>query len=195
MNPEILKLTTVVLLLLFTGASCQKDDNFPDPTVKFDFKLLNENSESETVFNEGENFKFFFKINIKDSVWKFYRFVNDDPNFLRVYQVENGNRIDVGKPFKSMWCQAVKNICGYENPYVFEIPWVTEMGGESIPNQDIYPPFCLFNETNPLPKGNYVTFFDEKIEFVRCGNLVDSEYEQVFYSTDMMHFEIEFEIK
>jgi len=35
MNPEILKLTTVVLLLLFTGASCQKDEmEFADESIE-----------------------------------------------------------------------------------------------------------------------------------------------------------------
>jgi hypothetical protein len=39
MKPEILKLTTAVLLLLFTGASCQKDEmEFADESIEISSK-------------------------------------------------------------------------------------------------------------------------------------------------------------
>jgi len=194
MKPKILKLSTVVLLLLFIGASCQKDE-IPDPDVEFEFKLLNEKKEQSIVFDEGENFTFQFNINTNDTIWKFYNFVNKDFNFFRVYRVENGEQIDVGTPFKSYWCSAIYYACGQSNPFLFELPWVTGVGENERPDQSIFPPFCMFYETSLLPIGKYVTFFDDQVEFVRCGEMVDTNYEQFFYTTELMHFEIEFEIK
>lgn len=195
MKSKILKLCTAVLLLLFFGTACQKEEEIPDPEVEFDFKLLNEKGEPSFIFNEGENFTFQFKIITNDTIWKFDEFVNQDSNFFRVYKIENGSQFDVGTPYKSYWCNTIEYVCGQNNPFVFELPWVTGIGENEIPDQSIYPPFCMFNETALLPKGNYVTFFDEQLKFVRCGEIVDSNCEQFFYTTDLMHFKIEFMIK
>ncbi len=195
MKHKILKLSTVILLFAFISTGCQKDEQIPNPEVDFIFQLLDDNSESKIIFNEGENFSFYFKIETNDTIWKFYRLVNDDPNFFRVYRIEDENYVDVGIPFKSKWCLTIKNLCGYENPFIFKLPWETGMGETIIPDQSIFPPFCLFNETSLLPKGKYITYFDEEIEFVRCENLHNLNPGQYFYSTELMHFEIEFEIK
>lgn len=195
MKLKILKLCPVVLLFLFLGASCQKDEQIPDPIIDFDFKLLNEKGEPSFTFNEGENFTFHFKITTSDTIWKFDEFVNRDTNFFRVYQVKDGKQIDVGTPFKSYWCHTIKYECGQNNPFLFELPWETGIGENEIPDQSVYPPFCLFYETTFLPKGNYITFFDDQLKFVRCGEMVDSKYEQFFYTTELMHFKIEFTIK
>ncbi|MGE0020636.1 MAG: hypothetical protein AB7S72_13275 [Draconibacterium sp.] len=195
MKSKIFKLCPVVLLFLFVGVSCQKDEEIPYPKVEFDFKLLNENGEPSFTINEGENFTFHFKIITNDTIWKFYEFVDRDSNFFRVYRVEDGKQIDVGTPYKSYWCNTIESVCGQNNPFVFELPWITGIGENEIPDQSIFPPFCMFNETTLLPIGNYVTFFDEQIKFVRCGKLVDSKYEQFFYTTDLMHFKVEFTIK
>jgi hypothetical protein len=195
MKSKILKLCTVVLLFLFLGASCQKDEEIPDPTIDFEFKLLDEKGEQSLIFDEGENFTFHFKITTNDTFWKFDEFVNRDSNFFRVYRAEDGKQIDVGTPFKSYWCLAIEYVCGQNNPFLFELPWVTGIGENEIPDQSIFPPFCMFKETTLLPKGNYVTFFDDQLKFVRCGEIVDSNYEQFFYTTELMHFKIEFKIK
>jgi hypothetical protein len=195
MKSEILKLSTIVLLLLFLGAGCNKDEQNPNPEAEFYFQLLDKNYESKTVFNEGENFIFSFKIETQDTIWKFNRLVNDDPNFFRVFRIVDGNYINMGKSFKSKWCQPIYYECGHETPFIFELPWKTDIGTNEIPDQNIWPPFCLFNETSLLPKGKYITYFDEKIEFVRCGDLIDTNYEQDFFTTKSMHFEIEFEIQ
>lgn len=53
----------------------------------------------------------------------------------------------------------------------------------------------MFNETEYLPKGKYITYFDDLLEFVRCGEeLEEGFYEKLFYTTELKHFEISFEI-
>jgi|GEM_PF-2558251 hypothetical protein len=61
MKSEILKLCPVVLLFLFLGASCQKEEEIPDPEVEFDFKLVNEKGEPSFIFNEGKTLLFILK--------------------------------------------------------------------------------------------------------------------------------------
>ncbi len=195
MKCNTLKLSTVILLFAFISAGCQKDEQIHNPEVEFVFKLLNDGSESKTVFNEGENFNFYFKIETNDTIWKFYRLINDDPNFFRVYRIEDENYVDVGTPFRGKWCHTIYCACGHKTPFIFELPWETGLEATDIINQSVYPPFCMFNETSSLPKGKYITYFDDEVEFVRCDNKHELDPGQHFYSTKLMHFEIEFEIK
>ncbi len=196
MKTKILKLSTVFSLLLCVSASCNKDNDYEDPKITYDFKLLNESKESDTIFIENEIFYFHFSIKSNDTEWKFSRFMYNDSNFLRVYRIEEDKRINVGVPFKSYWCQAIQYECGHNTPYIFEIPWMTGIGENEIPDQDIYPPFCMFYNTNNLPKGKYVTYFDESLEFIRCGKELEAGvFDKEFYITELNHFEILFEIK
>ena len=189
-----LKILVISFLILIFGTSCNKTES-EDPEVTYKFQLLNEDKEPATVFAEGENFFFHLVIESDDPEWKFNRFLNKDPNFLRVYRIEEEEQIDIGVSFKSYWCETILYDCGHDVPYVFELPWVTEIGENEVPNQNVYPPFCMFNETDYLPKGKYVTYFDDRLEFVRCSEeLEEGFYEKLFYTTELKHFEINFEI-
>lgn len=170
-------------------------EEYPNPNPEFDFMLLNEMMEKDSVFNEGENFTFYFSINSNDEEWSFNDFINKDTNFFRIYRIEGNEFIDVGTPVKSMWCNAIYDACGKGSSYSFKLPWITGIGENTTPDQTIYPPFCMFLETNILPKGKYVTYFDEQFEFVRCGDLKNTNWQQEYYSTPEMHFEVNFEIK
>ena len=95
-----------------------------------------------------------------------------------------------------MSCAGAFYACGHETPFVFVLPWHTGLGGNEIPDLDSYPPFCLFTETDTLPKGQYATFLNQQIEFVRCTEyLGDGNYERIFYLTDTLKYKTEFEIK
>ena len=105
MKTKILKLSTVILFLLFIGASCQDDEDLFEiqigdenaviqkeiDGIEFKFCLLNDDGEPSTVFNEGENFTFQFSIknNINDTLpfsdYGFYK-LND---FYAVKSIDN----------------------------------------------------------------------------------------------------------
>jgi hypothetical protein len=81
MNPKCLKLSALVLLLLFLGAGCEKDETIPNPKVECSFFLLNQTGSPDTIFAEGENFTFYFEINTDDPEWRFNGFQLNDSNF------------------------------------------------------------------------------------------------------------------
>ncbi|MDR2126739.1 MAG: hypothetical protein LBP63_07910, partial [Prevotellaceae bacterium] len=79
MKKTILK-TTAILLILAGVVACGKENadnvdfheitigsanpviNYAANGIEFEFCLLNEQGEPSTIFNEGENFSFYFKI-------------------------------------------------------------------------------------------------------------------------------------
>lgn len=195
MKQKILKLCTVVLLLLFIGVQCTEDDQFANPNVEFKFNLIDNKEEAKTIFKEGENFTFQFLIQTNDPKWRFNKLITADTNFFRIYRKENDTLINAGIPYLSFSCSTLHAECGYSTPFKFELPWITGLGTNDNPDMNSYPPFCMFIQTENLTKGNYVTYFDEQIEFIRCGDyLGEGNYEQFYFLTDPLHFEINFQI-
>jgi hypothetical protein len=114
-------ITITAMLLVFAGimTSCEKENtdglNFREITtgsenpvinyvvngIAFNFCLLNEDGNPSTIFNEGENFSFYFSVMNKrnKSLYFDYDFIySTEPVFCRVYNADNK---DFGKPYKN----------------------------------------------------------------------------------------------
>ncbi len=198
MKPKILKLSTVVLLLLFIGASCQKDDFFElrigDENaviqqevdgIEFKFCLLNEQGEPATVFNEGENFTFQFSI--KNNTNKSLPFYDYGFYELNDFLAVKSDKETFGRPFNLIgynptkelrWLHAEEN-----NSYNFLVPWYDERE-----EWQLY--WGNFESTKQplLNKGRYYTQFAYAFSF----GMPNKEPELV---TDLIKFKINFEIK
>ncbi len=95
--------------------------------IDFKFCLLNENGEPATIFNEGENFSFYFSVinnRENDSLCFDPDFVyNKDVDFCKVFDSENQ---DLGRPYELLCIEDIL-ICfpfNTADSYVFEVPWL-----------------------------------------------------------------------
>jgi hypothetical protein len=198
MNTNILKFC--VLLLLLCGAitsGCEQDglwEIFPDSEttvvqnvvdgIEFKFCLLDEAGETATVFNEGENFTFYFSVTNKRNEKLYfdpgfaYSFEN---NFCRIFNTEDE---DLGKPFIFKGADEI-GLGGYPfeagEKYIFEESWVdvrytTWRWGYG---------YFESSHQEPLKKGNYYTEF--KYQFNFTGNVSEI--------TDSLTFKINFKIQ
>ncbi|GET29824.1 hypothetical protein SD074_20260 [Prolixibacter sp. SD074] len=132
--------------------------------VEFTFSLLNEKGEPATVFNEGENFSFYFAI-VNKSGNKLYfdpdfAYYNDN-DFCKVYSSE---REDLGKPFRAL---LISTVGAGAYPFntnesrVFEQQWVDNRDSiwswEKATYESTHRPY--------LKKGNYYTGFKHRFRF------------------------------
>lgn len=166
-----------ISIMLFS--SCQKDEiyeleiNDENPVIEktingidFKFCLLNEKGEPATIFEEEENFtfQFTFQNNLEDSITVNTSFVTN--NFFEVTQRNNGQNIDLGKPYTGIWCEYVggpKNFVLTTNAIGgVQCPWVTS-GGENIH------PFCASESREALNSGTYFTQFDLNFQYTING--------------------------
>lgn len=107
----------LLLLLFLMGVSCKKESNSSDNIdsispesqkqmidkningIDFRFYLLDENNKPSTVFNEGENFEFYFSVTNQSD-----RKINFDAGFVQTNynsfcEVFNSDGHSLGKPF------------------------------------------------------------------------------------------------
>ncbi|MGV8139198.1 MAG: hypothetical protein AB2L20_28725 [Mangrovibacterium sp.] len=129
MKATILKISVFVLFFSLMGAGCEKDEELfweisPNDKsaviqkevngVEFKFCLLNEEREPATVFNQGENFIFYFSVTNKSSE-KFYFYpgyaYSEENDFCKVY---NSNSQSEGKAYRMI---TVLNIGGKIGAY------------------------------------------------------------------------------
>ena len=192
-------------MLLLCGAitsGCEQDDLweiFPDSETtaikkvvdgfEFKFCLLNEAGEAATVFNEGENFAFYFSVTNKTNE-NFYffpgfaypEFIGND--FCKVY---GSNDQDYGKPYTFSGYNKI-GIAAYpfnaDETVVFEQPWVDSR--DSIWRWE----HGFYESTHQefLEKGSYRTEFKYRFEFVRTNDA------PTLY-TDTLTFKINFKIQ
>ncbi|MDR2292737.1 MAG: hypothetical protein LBE11_04600 [Prevotellaceae bacterium] len=206
MKKTILQTVAVLLILAGMTVSCGKentdDTNFREITIGsenpvinyanngiyFKFCLLNENGEPSTIFNEGENFSFYFStINKRNELLYFdYDFIYlTEPVFCRVY---NTDRQDFGKPYLYNGAIFISlDIYGFEHndTIAFQVPWVddrTNWGWYSVALKSL--------NQNYLPKGKYYTEFEYDFVFRRTLNNDEDSLK-----TDKIKFKINFEIK
>jgi hypothetical protein len=99
-----------LLLFLFIGASCDKEWEISPSSrtniiekeidsIGFKFCLLDESGEASTVFNEGENFSFYFSVTNKTGRKLYFNpeYAYSDKNgFCTIYTTTNNN---VGIPY------------------------------------------------------------------------------------------------
>ncbi len=192
MKVRILKISTILLLFVMMGAGCENESSLDNNQeekdsiyeislsskdtviqksidgIDFKFCLLNEDGEPATVFNEGENFSFYFSAinNRENSNLYFdmdfiYRY--PDVNFCKVFDAENQ---DLGRPYKLLTPTDIGIYYPFdlEQSYTFEVSWTEnrdfiwwcEGGGAS---QSLH--------RTPLIKGKYYTGFKYQFRFSR----------------------------
>ncbi|MDR3227530.1 MAG: hypothetical protein LBT56_07665 [Prevotellaceae bacterium] len=205
MKKNTLKLT-VILFALAGIFACQKENvddihfkeitigsenpsiNYSTNGIKFKFCLLNEESKPSTIFNEGENFSFYFSTtnNRNETLYFDYDFIySAEPVFCRVY---NSDGKDFGKSYQCKGATFISlEVYKLENNQkcVFQVPWIdnrSDWGWYSV---------ALKNTQNDyLPQGKYYTEFEYNFIFRRTVGNDDN-----FLKIDKVKFKINFEIK
>jgi hypothetical protein len=173
-------ITNLTFLFLFISSilvlSCEKDEfyeleiNDNNPVIEksvngidFKFCLLNEKGEPATIFEEGENFtfRFSFQNNLEDSITVNTSFVTN--NFFEVTQRNNGQNIDLGKPYTGIWCEYVggpKNFVLPPNATGgVQCPWVAK-------DEKNIQPFCASKSKEALNSGMYFTQFELDFQYM-----------------------------
>jgi len=202
MKTFILKFSAAFLLLALLGAGCEKEEDGPweispqskNPVIlkevkgiEFKFCLLNEQGEPSTIFNEGENFTFYFSVtNNRDEKLNFdpgFAYSND-VDFCEVYNVKNEN---IGRPFQ---LETALDIGSGAYPfdkgetYVFEEQWMDNRKSVWYWEKGTY----VSTHQEPLIKGNYYTAFKCRFRFART-------HEEPALYTDTLNFKINFKIQ
>lgn len=192
MKTTLLKISFVLMLLIFMGAGCVKEDDeifelqIGDKNaviqkevedVEFKFCLLNEQGAPATVFNEGENFSFYFSITNNTGV-----LLNNDPAFIDkdIFHVFDFNNTDHGKPYELTFIWTIGKGAmplAVGIPYTLIVPWKDNRESWN----SLYRSFKgLSNDF--LPKGKYSTQFSHAFSL---GSI----------KTDELTFKINFEVK
>jgi hypothetical protein len=163
-------LTNCLLINFFLFSSCQKEDSQLSE-ITFDFELLDDNGNSSTEFNEGENFIFrFLIINYSNEVCYLKPFNSED--FFRVYEKKEDSLIDFGKPFAGMFCLKIGVIqINAGDTLKFETPWTVPEN--FTPNDGLL--FCGGKNAIPLPKGSFVTNIRNSIQLTKGDNLYEKK--------------------
>ncbi len=205
MKKDMLMNSITFMLLFLTAIGCEKgggQDNIyweisPESNnyiiqeqkngIEFKFCLLNEKEESVTVFNEEENFSFYFAVtNSREDTLYFYpgfAFSNDN-DFCRIYNSDNQ---DLGKPYFFRGVELV-GISGFilepGETYAFKQPWVDNHDS----NWNWHRGNFISAKQEFIPKGNYYTGFGYRFEFIFPSN-------ESFLSSDILSFKINFKIQ
>ncbi len=182
-------------LALSIALSCKEGSqvNFPPIVNNLDiqFTLLNENGVSSTTFYPGENFVFSLIVkNNSDERLVLRGFDYED--FCRVTRLEsydpteNGEQNnDMGKPYVNMFCSYVAgHMMLPKTDLKFQIHWIPPKIREVGSPYGAF--FCIAEENPPLSPGRYGTGFQTKF-------LLSYEGEDI--ETDLIQFNIEFEVK
>ena len=173
----------IIQLILFAMLSCEKEGNKDDFPLSLTYELLDSIGNSKISFAKGEEIIFLFKItNNSDSILYFEtKFINEE--FFKVYKIENGEKISMGKSFKGLYCYYVPT------PDFYVLPG--KSGGVAIPwspiHEDYYP-FCNVIQKPSLDKGNYFTGFTSNFKFYTKNKVIE-------YNTAMMTFAINFHVE
>ena len=199
MKAAIIKIALILTILTAIGTGCEKNtDNLwkisPGNSVAviqqevdgiaFEFCLLNEKGIPATVFNEGENFSFFFAVtnNSHNNLYfdPDFAYYNEN-NFCRVYTSEDEG---LGKPFRALLVLAI-GAGAYpfntNETRVFEQQWVDNRDSiwswEKATYESTHQPY--------LKKGSYYTAFKYRFRF-------EGEHS---IKTDTLNFRINFKIQ
>lgn len=185
-----------LFLALSASFSCSKDrialrDTHPLlDSLEFEFRLLNEQGIPSTTFREGENFVFsFLIINNSNQKFSMERRIDDTTNFFRVYKINakpaevDQEVLDMGKPYRGIFCFPLISIGIHQDTTKFEIPWnaLGQRPGDPFYSSE----FCLLEDHPPLEAGEYRTGFTSAFYFFKG---------EENFNTEEMTFNIEFEV-
>jgi len=134
--------------------------------IAFKFCLLNEQGKPATVFNEGENFSFYFSVTNKTNK-KLY-FI---PEFAHTNIIDNefcvvftSDSQRIGRPFNFLGYDKI-GIGAYpfdpETNYVFEQQWIDKQDSTWGWKYGYYES----SHQTPLPAGDYFTGFQSRFQF------------------------------
>lgn len=171
------------LFCLFSFCSCDTSDTVEADSFSYEFRLLNENGNPSTQFEEGENLIFSFLIINKTREDIFLQQESfDTSDFLKVHSQAYSNEGEavMGKPYETIFCTYQNGVLiPASDTLKLEIPWVVNISNN-------YPHFCLLQENSYLQAGKYKTSFTSSFKF---------EKGESSFETEKMHFEIGFEVK
>jgi len=191
------------IALLFTGMTACKDamdslswEIFPDSKaqviekeingIAFKFCLLNEQGKPATVFNEGDNFSFYFSVSNNSKKDYFYAGgdIACDKNFFRVY---NSSGYDFGKSYSPLPTPEVGIVRFPFNAgtvHIIKVPWLHEKDSILCAENFCYESIIQ----KPLVKGIYYTGFKYSFYF-------QGQNESNTFRTDSINFKINFKIQ
>jgi len=190
------------MILCITGIGCEEENDLyweikPDSKtsvieirvdgISYKFCLLNEAGEAATVFDEGENFSFYFSVtnNRNEDFYFDPDYARSNKNgFCRVHTTENS---DLGKPYELLYALLVGSPAYpfYSgDSYVFEVPWRDDRDSVWFWQKGTYES----THRELLEKGSYYTGFKYSFDFVGVGNEPDLR-------TDTLGFSINFKIR
>jgi hypothetical protein len=152
--------------------------------IVFKFCLLNEHGKAATVFNEGENFSFYFAVTNKSGKKLDFDAAFAETNRNDFCTVYNSEGLNLGKPFDMLGALYIGTAASPfkdGETYIFEVPWSDNR--DSVWFWDV----ATYESTHqqPLEKGNYHTGFNHRFRF---------NGEQRVY-TDTLSFRINFRLK
>jgi len=178
---NIRKILFLCGIFILTAFSCEKNKN--ELPVDFKFRLLDEQGNEKTVFNEGENVIFSFVIENKTSEdLCFYHHDMNTGDFFRLHKLNTSEGdLNLGKPYDCIFLEKIgwKSVPA-NGIFKIEIPWLWN-------ENQIYayigcPHETYHSATFPLTKGDYKTAFSSSF---KIGNI----------QTEEKHFEIKFSVK
>jgi hypothetical protein len=152
--------------------------------IEFKFYLMNEKGEPATVFNQGENFSFYFSVTnkTKDNLYFDTNFIS--PTFFRVF---SSDKQDFGSSFQMLTALDI-GVAAFpfdvNQTYSFQESWIDTRTTSWGWLQGSYKSVLK----DPLPKGNYYTEFKHLFSFYRTQG--DSKL-----TTDTLNFKINFKIQ
>ncbi|MDR2928301.1 MAG: hypothetical protein LBV41_08920 [Cytophagaceae bacterium] len=152
--------------------------------ITFKFCLLNEQGQPATVFNEGENFSFYFSVtnNTEEKLFYVPEIVRSNDSFCKVFNAYNQ---DFGKPYIA----GAINMIGIA-AYMLDVNEIREFKQQWIDERDSWQwEHTHFKSSyrEPLIRGNYYTIIKHKFEFMLDNGIK-------FY-IDSVNLKINFQIK
>jgi hypothetical protein len=141
--------------LVSSTVSCQKTTTSPTGPLTATFQLLTEQGQEATVFSQGQNFVFCFRLaNTSDQDIYVENPVFDPREFLEVVRLVENQQVSMGKPYTGIFCtyQGGYKIAAHQ-AMTFTIPWL------EAPAYPTSYPLCGHVSTNYLPIGHYRTAF------------------------------------
>ncbi len=202
MNTATLKMGFIFLFLVLEGGGCE--DNNQDlweispnsksaviqqevDGIEFKFCLLNEEGEPTTVFNEAENFTFYFSVTNKRDEKLYF-----DPGFAYIKgndfcKVFDSNNQELGKPFIFLGYDKIGTgayLFARGQSYVFEQQWMDNRNSTWRWQYGYYES----NTQEYLAKGNYNTTFKYRFRFAHA-------HDELSLDTDTLSFKINFKIQ
>lgn len=178
---KILFLYGIIVLMAF---SCEKNEGNSIP-VNFKLRMLNEQGEETSTFNEGENVVFSFLVTnqTNEDLYFYQGQMNLDDFFCLIKLNTSREDILLGKPYNLIFCDKIGALKIPANGSLdITVPWLYDSnisfgynGCEATDGE-------YHNDTFPLSVGNYKSEFSSSLKI--------SEYQ-----TEENHFEVKFTIK